>query len=474
MRSLITAILCGFVVCAVESNAALQNTTCSQADAATPLNERQARPSPDWVTGGVMYQVQPRAFTPEGTLKAATARLPKVAEIGVDIVYLCPVFVSDDDPNRESWSPRQRKSGMNNPRNPYRMMDYYHVDPEYGTDVDLTKFIAEAHKLGMRVLLDMVYLHCGPNAVFLKEHPNFVKRDKEGKVVTAAWGFPAINHANPELREYLWRNMEYWVREFGADGFRCDVSDGVPLDFWESARDRLEEIRPDVCMLAEGRRREDQLKAFDLDYGWGFQWDNAGKFRAHWEKMRDERPRGGARFIRFIDNHDIANDDYDSRIEKAWGSRRVHAALVTLFTLDGVPMIYNGQEVADTARHSIFGRSPIDWANGDTPPGKVRQAFCKKLCTMRHAERALTHGEVIWLDNDQPDSVLSFLRRTSGEEILSVLNLSNRATKVRITLPESTQWSYNTLIADGAKVESDGSAPMLNLEGFGYLVAKRK
>ena len=92
---------------------------------------------------------------------------------------------------------------------------------------------------------------------------------------------------------------------------------------------------------------------------------------------------------------------------------------------------------------------------------------------MRHGERALTHGEVVWLDNDQPDAVLTFLRRTADDEILSVLNLSNRTITVRITPPEATQSSHNTLIADGAKVESD-CAPMLNLEGFGYLVAKRK
>lgn len=440
----------------------------------TPLDERQARLSPEWVTGGVMYQIQPRAFTPEGTLWAATARLPKVAEMGADIIYLCPVFVSDDDPDTQGWSPRQRKSGLNNPRNMYRMKDYYHVDPEYGTDDDLKAFIAEAHRLGMRVLLDMVYLHCGPNAVFLAEHPNFVKRDAAGKIVTAAWGFPAINMANPELREYLWRNMEYWVRDFAADGFRCDVSDGIPLDFWETARERLDKIRPDICMLAEGTRREDQLKAFDLDYGWGFKWDHAAGIRKQWEKMRDERPRGGARFIRFIDNHDIANDSYDNRVEKAWGTRRVNAALVALFTLDGVPMIYNGQEVADTARHSIFGRLPVDWASGDTPTGQARLAFCKQLCTMRHAERALTHGEVVWLDNDQPVAVLSFLRRASGEEILSVVNLSDRATKVRITLPESTPWTYNMLIADGAKSGTDDSRFVVNLEGFSYLVAKRK
>ncbi len=325
----------------------------------------------------------------------------------------------------------------------------------------------------MRVLLDMVYLHCGPNAVFLTEHPNFVQRDKNGNIVCASWNFPKINHTNPELREYLWKNMEYWVKEFGADGFRCDVSDAIPLDFWETARERLEKIRPDICMLAEGTRREDQLKAFDLDYGWGFQWDNAAKFRAQWEKMRDERPRGGARFIRFIDNHDIANDDYNNRVEKAWGSRRVHAALVVLFTLDGVPMIYNGQEVADKARHSIFGRSPIDWANGDTPAGKARYAFCKKLCTMRHAERALTHGQVVWLDNDQPDSVLSFVRRAGDEEILSVVNLSPNRREVCVRLPDWGQQSLDALLANEVEVVSRGDLTF-DLGGCGYWVGKRR
>jgi len=450
-------------------------TTCAQAAAPIPLNERQARPSPEWVTGGVMYQIQPRAFTPEGTLKAAQARLPKVAELGADIVYLCPVFVSDDDPDTKGWSPRQRKSGLNNPRNMYRMKDYYHVDPEYGTDDDLKALIAEAHRLGMRVLLDMVYLHCGPNAVFLEEHPNFVKRDAAGNIVTAAWGFPAIDMANPKLREYLWQNMEYWVRDFGADGFRCDVSDGIPLDFWETARERLERVRPgQICLLAEGTRREDQLKAFDLDYGWGFKWDNAAGIRKQWEKMRDERPRGGARFIRFIDNHDIANDAYDNRLDKAWGTARVNATLVALFTLDGVPFLYNGQEVADTARHSIFGRLPIDWAGGETPAGQARFAFCKQLCAMRHAERALTHGEVVWLDNDQPASVLSFLRRASDDEVLSVVNLSDREMQVRITLPEATSRFSKTLLADGVKAETDASGSLWNVKGFGYLVAKRK
>lgn len=448
-------------------------TLTADADS-VPVNERQARPSPEWITGGVMYQIQPRAFTPEGTLPAATARLPKVARLGVDIVYLCPVFVSDDDPNRDFWSPRQKASKMDNPRNPYRMKDYYHVDPEYGTDADLKAFVGEAHRLGMRVMLDMVYLHCGPTAVFLKEHPNFVQRDEKGNIVCASWNFPKLNHANPELHEYLWQNMEYWVRDFNVDGFRCDVSDSVPLDFWETARARLEKLRPDIAMLAEGTRTADQVKAFDLDYDWRRNWTDAAAFRKRWEKMHDERPRGGARFIRFIDNHDIANDAWHNRIEKAWGARHVHAALVAIFTIDGMPFLYNGQEIADTARHSIFGRSAIDWANGETPAGKARFAFCQTLCAMRRAERALTHGDVVWLDNDSPDSVLSFLRRTPDDEILSVLNLSARPANVRVMLPDQTRSSYSTLIADGATIEIANGSATLDLAGFGYMVGKRK
>ena len=154
------------------------------------------------------------------------------------------------------------------------MKDFYHVDPEYGTDNDLKDFINEAHRLNLRVMLDMVYLHCGPTAVFIKDNPDFIKHDEEGKAINAAWSFPALNYENPELREYLWQNMEYWVKEFDVDGFRLDVSDRIPLDFWETARERLEKIRPDIGMLAEGQRRvEDQIKAFDVNYS--FAWFHA-------------------------------------------------------------------------------------------------------------------------------------------------------------------------------------------------------
>jgi glycosidase len=436
--------------------------------AEVPLAQRQARVSPQWLTQGILYQVWLRGLTPEGTLKAATGRLPKVAELGATVVYLSPVCLQDDDMRKEHWSPRQRKT--DNPKNPYRIKDYFEVDPEYGTKEDLHAFVKEAHRLGLRVLMDMVYVHCGPTAKIIAEHPDFLKRNKDGSLKLAQWGFPAIDFANPALREYFWKNLEYWVKDFDVDGFRCDVADGIPLAFWETARERLEKIRPDIGILAEGLRKEDQLKAFDLDYGWGYdgKWSDAGKVRAQWERMAAERPCGGAKFARFIENHDIVQDAGTNRFDKAWGVRHVDAVLVALFTLDGVPFLYNGQEVAETARQSLYAKWPADWAHGETPEGQARFALCQKLCKLRRTERALKQGSVEWLDNDAPVTVLSFLRKSGSEQILTVVNLKDSPVAVRIERRVPAE-SAVTLLNCGVKgVESKGEALLLTLDSAGY------
>lgn len=454
------------------------NVYCQDSSMALSLNKQHARKAPEWITNGIIYQIQPRAFTPEGTLKAATTRLKNVADIGASIIYLCPVFVADDNDDQSTWSPRQKASKMNNSRNPYRMMDYYHVDPEYGTDEDLKTFIRECHRLGMKIMLDMVYLHCGTKAVFLKDHPDFVKHDKEGGVIKAAWNWPALNYENDQLKEYLWQNMEYWLKEFDVDGFRCDVSDGVPLDFWEIARKRLEIIKPDIGMLGEGSRKEDQIEAFDINYN--FEWFNTlravyeGKksvleLRETWEKMANERPLG-ARTIRYTDTHDIANDAYDNRVEKTWGLLGVNAAMVMSFTIDGVPFIYNGQEVADNARHSIFGRLPIDWANGDRFQGKKRYSFCQKLCDLRHKENTLRHGSIEWVENNSPNEVLSYFRTLKGERILTVVNLTNKPVDVKLlNFIDVKGKSTKILLSEGSKGDISKG---FKLPVYGYWVGK--
>ena len=157
----------------------------------------------------VIYQLFLRAFTPEGTLNAASELLPHLAELGIDIVYLCPICAHDPDENPDFWSDRQKASGCNNPKNPYRISDYYHVEPEYGTDDDLKRFIRRAHGLGMKVMLDLVYFHCGPTAALIDEHPDFVMRNEDGSIINGQWHFPKLNFDNPALREYLFDNMVY-------------------------------------------------------------------------------------------------------------------------------------------------------------------------------------------------------------------------------------------------------------------------
>ena len=433
-----------------------------------------ARHAPDWINDGIVYQIQLRAFTKEGTLPAATAKLEYLARLGITIVYLWPVVVSDDDMRQEFWSPRQIKSGLNNPCNPYRIKDYYNIDPEYGKNDDLKTFIKKAHELGMRVLLDMVFLHCGPNAVFIEEHPDFVIRDAEGKIaVGEQWPFPRLNFDHPELREYLWKNLEYWVNEFDADGFRMDVANYVPLDFWVEARKRLEKIRPDIGMIAEGVNPDNQLFAFDMNYGWDFHpvISDVMDLRKNPDVLATfnlkQQPQGG-RILRYIDSHDVANNDYERRREHRWGADGVEAALVTCFTFDGVPMLYNGQEIADKKRHSIYGNLAIDWSKAKTKEGKARFKFFQDLIRLRKEHPALRAlGCTNYVDNDKPYAVLSFERGDEIETILVVINFWIEPVTVTV---QTDGASLDKLFSKGKITVSEEKQTTFELQRYGWFI----
>ena len=178
---------------------------------------------PRWLTQSAVYQINPRTFCAEGTISAVTKELPFLAGLGMGTMYLCPIFEEDPSTDRANWSTRQKKYGTENPKNPYRMNDYFFIDEEYGTMEDLKAFVAESHRLGMRVLLDLVYLHIGPNAPILQRHPEFAQQDAEGNIICGSWNFPLLDFGCPGLREYLWSNMVYFDGEIDVDGFRCDV-----------------------------------------------------------------------------------------------------------------------------------------------------------------------------------------------------------------------------------------------------------
>ena len=443
----------------------------------------EVRKAPAYLENAVMYQIFLRPFTPGGTLKSAMRMLEHLAELGVDILYLCPVTEADGDMRTEFWSDRQKACGLGNPKNPYRVRDYYRIDPEYGTDEDLKRFTAYAHELGMRVILDLVYYHCGPCAVFIPHHPDFVKREADGSVRNGRWHFPELNFDSPALREYLLANMEYFIREFDVDGYRCDVADAVPVDFWEEGRRRIEAIKPDVMMLAEGSAPEEQISAFDLNYSfsWGHLYDvfagnaPAADMPELWKELQAHL-LPGARVIRATENHDIANDR--ARPDSSIGSKAHDAMLAVNFGLDGVPFLYNGQEIADTAAHSIFGNRfygkdrLIDWSCAMTPGGKSRFALLRKLIELRHTQKALSSGSVTWLSHDMPDEVLAFTRNSPEQNLIVVANCRDIPLQVkigsgmtRVSLPE-------ILLSRGADFSLESGILKTDLLPFGFLIAQ--
>ena len=384
----------------------------------------KARPVPDFLRTAVMYQLFTRMFTPEGTLAAAMAQLPELKDLGVDFIYLTPFQLADDGTDRRYWSAGQKRSGMDNPRNPYRQKDYFAVDSEYGTADDLKAFVAAAHRLGMRVLFDLVYFHCGPNAVFLKEHPEFVVRKADGSFRLGDWAFPELDFANSALREYLYSNMTFLLEEYGADGFRCDVADMVPVGFWEEGYCRCKAVREDVILMCEGLRSDDQIAAFDLSYGFYVQWTlvdllkgltSAGLLEKAWRAERRDYPRG-FHWMRCFENHDFANCyPGEARKEKLYGHELNAAMLATCFLLDGVPMIYNGQEIADAVPHSIWsdrnhGGWHVDWSRGDDAVARERKSLIRRLAALRKAHPGLFDAPVIWQQTDDPCTQYSFTR----------------------------------------------------------------
>ncbi len=402
-----------------------------------------ARKAPEWFTKGVICQIQPRAFTKEGTLKAAEAKLPYLKDSGFTILYLVPVMKMDEDMDQSFWSPRQIKSGFNCPRNQYRMADYFHVDPEYGTDQDLKDFVAAAHQLGMYVMFDLVYLHCGPAAPFLKEHPEFTYWNGDGTVKKGPWRFPKLNFEEPKLREYLIGNMRYLLTEYGCDGFRCDVGDQVPLDFWCDARDMMNAVTANhAAMICEGQNCANQQKAFDADYGWFpcevFLKDgkrDAQCIRRRWDSQTAVHPRG-SRFVNHYDNHDIATDVRPRR-ENAFGHEAMDQVCVWLLTADGIPLFFNGNEFAEAdEKHSMFGRTPLDWSALETDYGRYRHALVQKLSAIRREHPAFTavsgFDGMIWLQTSQPDDITAFVRRGKGETMFVVQNWSDRSVDVSV------------------------------------------
>jgi cyclomaltodextrinase / maltogenic alpha-amylase / neopullulanase len=443
---------------------------------ARDVSKSPARPARAWVRDGVIYEIFERDFSAEGNFNGITAQLDRLKDLGVTILWLMPIHPTG----------QEKKKGTIG--SPYAVRDYYGINPDYGTKDDLKKLVSEAHRRGLKVIIDIVANHTSWDSVMMK-WAEFYQHDASGKITFPHdwYDVAKLNYDNPKLRDYMTEMLKYWIREFDLDGFRCDVAEDVPTDFWEHARTELDKIKPDIFMLAEGHKPDLEVRAFELDYSWPLHSaltdllqgrGRASDLRAAWENEAKDWPRG-ALHMRFSDNHD------ERRAIARFGEPGALAASAFMLMLDGVPMLYNGMESGDTTESgapALFEKLLVFWPSAERRPEFPR--FYQRMLALRQASNALRRGALEWLRNSDESRVITYLRRGSDEEILVAVNFSNRPFFGSVEVAGAGGFADITpdigkpLPPDAPAPERDARArtsglPVLSLESYGYRIFRR-
>lgn len=447
------------------------------------------RPTPEYLKSAVVYQMVLRNFTRDGTFKAATEMLEHVRSTGIDVVYLTPFVEMDRDMDKSGWSIRQKKSGFVTPKNPYRISNYDKIDPEYGGDADFKAFNDKAHALGMKVYMDLVYLHCGPNNVMKDMFPDAFQKNADGSVRTTRWHFPYVNFASKDVRKYLIDSMLHWI-SLGCDGFRCDVGDAVPIDFWVEAVSACQKVKPDLVMINEGTKVEWLEKAFDACYAWPWSFSIrnfltpslhgqvTAKNKTLDQKMPGVRayeakiPRDALMFC-FMDNHDTAADDWENRFDRVNPVEAGNAAFVLTFLRRGLPLVFNGNEIADNSLNTFFApvedpgraRKTIDWARALQPAGQKRLALIRTLAKLRHENKVFSECSQEWVTEGEKEGAIAFVRRLGDKAVFVTANL----TRGDVKFTAGVKGGGNVLLSERGELAADGTC---RLGPYGYVVVE--
>ncbi len=400
--------------------------------------QNKQKQHPQWAVDGVIYELNIRQFSSEGTFKAAAKELTRLKKLGVDIIWLMPIFPIGE---------LRRKGSLGSY---YSIKDYTAVNPEFGTLGDLKNFIKSAQKLGIHVILDWVANHTSRDARWVREHPEWYVWDEEKAEIATPfdWSDTAkLDYSKDELWREMIASMKYWVEEVGMDGFRCDMAMLVPLKFWEQATAELtvamKALDKELFMLAEAEGSEFHT-AFDATYCWE-EHHILGKIATGeancftlGERLMYENSQynGDALRMHFIENHD-ENSWNGSAVERLAGGVEAFAALSYL--LSGMPLIYNGTEVGLDRRLAFFDKDEIGWAR---LRGGERGANIEKLFTLlgelKHSHPSLRGGslgaDIEGIDNDNPHNIFA-IRRDAGDGrvVIGVFNLSGWEQRVRVT-----------------------------------------
>ena len=383
----------------------------------------------EWKHATNIYEVNVRQYTPEGTFRAFEKHMPRLKEMGVKTLWFMPI------------TPIAQKNKKGSLGSPYAAQDYTSINPEFGTMEDFKHMVDEAHKLGFKVIIDWVANHTGWDHVWTKSNPDFYLIDPKTNDFQIASGMDDIielDYKNPKMRQAMIDAMKFWVREADIDGFRCDLASWVEVDFWQQARPEVEKLKP-LFWLGEFDELDnpDYGKVFDASYIWSWMHKtkdfNEGKasfgdlknLLQRYSAIGDSSMRAW-----FTSNHD--ENTWNGTEYEKYG---VFAKPLAVFSItwNGVPLIYNGQEIPLTnKRLEFFEKDPIPWTS--TQP--ELHNFYKTLLNLKSSNPALRGGDAAVktyiLSTSANDKIFAYLRKNGNYEVLTVLNMSKEPVNFKI------------------------------------------
>ena len=416
----------------------------------------------------IIYQLNVGAFTPEGTFKAAEGQLARLDTLGIDILWLMPIY--------------PRGVTMHSP---YASMNFYDVNPAYGTVGDLKAFVAAAHEHGMKVWLDWVPNHVAVENPWVTEHPEYFTKDAKGQMIHPhGWGdVYELNYQNEGLVNEMNSALKFWVDSCDVDGFRCDYvsSPTIPVSYWQniiaemkSKSGKTVEFLSETDITNPENQRIDSC-GFDYDYAWDLQGVLAWKFKDASDAdslkailntfLAASRKVKNRRMV-YLTNHDQNYNDGGHTLRDFYGDNR-YALTVLEFTFYGMPLLYQGQEIGDPDTLNYFTDAKVKWSRVD----RKMQHLVRTLCALHHTQPSLAaDAPVEFLAVSEP-TVLAYQRGP----VVVLLNLGTSPCSVScnsIAASTYTQWLDSQTITDGPSATSvtlDANAP-ISLEGKGFAV----
>jgi alpha-amylase len=418
--------------------------------------------SPAFLKNSNMYEVNIRQYTPEGSFNAFAAHLPRLKDMGVEILWLMPIY---------PIGVVNRKGTLGSY---YSIQNFEAVNPEFGTLDDFKNLVQKVHALGMKIIIDWVANHAAWDNVWTKTNPEFFMHDEHGNFKNAFdWDdVIQINHANEGEQKAMTNAMKYWITNFDIDGFRADLAHLTPLPFWINARMQLAPFKKDLLWLAE-TEEINYHQAFDISYTW--LWMHAIELFSKKEKsladcvailqeQKNTFPENALRLF-FTTNHD-ENSWNGTEYEKYGVLAKAFAVFACTYI--GVPLVYSGQELPNTKRLQFFDKDEIAWQ-----PNIELHNFYKTLLALRKRNNALFSGNdtsINFFEELIPKNILAYQIKKDEAEIIVFLNLNNESILEYLSLPNVNGMYKNIFTEMGIEMPHKY---LLGLEGGGYCVFEK-